>query len=44
MKRTAGFRAPQLVWRTLASALLFLALGAYASLDAAAASIPLPVS
>ncbi len=42
MKSTAGFHARQLVWRTLASALLFLAIGAYAPPDAAAASIPLP--
>ena len=42
MKRTAGFRAQQLVWLRLASALLFLAIGAYAPLYAAAASIPLP--
>ena len=42
MKRTVGFRAQQLVWRTLASALLFLAVGAYTSLSAAAASNPLP--
>jgi hypothetical protein len=42
MKRTAGFRAQQLVWRTLASALLFLAMGAYAPLSAAAGSTPLP--
>ena len=43
MKRTAGFCAPQLVWQTLATALLFLAIGAYAPLDAAAASNQLPV-
>ena len=42
MKETAGFRARQLAWRTLASALLFLAVGAYVPPDAAAASIPLP--
>ena len=42
MTRTAGFRARQLVGRTLASALLFLAIGAYAPLSAAAASTPLP--
>ena len=41
MKETAGFRARQLAWRTLASALLFLAVGAYVPPDAAAASIPL---
>ena len=43
MKRTAGFRAQQLVWRTLASALLFLALGADAPLYAASSSNQLPV-
>ena len=42
MKRTAGFRAQQLVWQTLASALLFLAVGAYVPLYAAAASNQLP--
>jgi hypothetical protein len=42
MKSTAGFRAWQLVGRTLASALLFLAIGASAPLYAAAARIPLP--
>ena len=42
MTRTAGFRAQQLVWRTLASALFCLAIGAYAPLYAASASIPLP--
>jgi len=42
MTRTAGFRAQQLVWRTLASALLFLAIGAYAPPDTASASNPLP--
>ena len=43
MKRTAGFRAQQLVWRTLASALLFLALGANTPLYAASSSNQLPV-
>jgi hypothetical protein len=42
MKSTAGFRAQQLAWRTLASTLLFLAIGVYAPPDAAAANIPLP--
>ena len=42
MKSTAGFRARQLVGRTLASALLFLAIGASAPLYAASARIPLP--
>src|SRR5438094_467211 len=41
MTRIAGFRAPQVVWLTLASALLFLAGGAYTSLSAAPASTPL---
>ena len=41
MKRTAGFCAQQLVWWTLASALLFLAIGAYAPLSVASASNPL---
>ena len=41
MTRIAGLRAPQVLWRTLASALLFLAVGAYTSLSAASAS-PLP--
>jgi hypothetical protein len=43
MKRTAGFRAQQLVGRTLASALLFLAIGASAPLYAASSSNQLPV-
>src|ERR1051325_1481662 len=38
MKRTAGFRAPQLVGRTLARALLCLAVNAYIPLDAAVAN------
>ena len=42
MTRTARLRAQQLVWRTLASALLFLAIGAYAPRYAASASNPLP--
>jgi hypothetical protein len=42
MKRTAGFRAQQVTRRTLASALLFLTIGAYTPLSAASASIPLP--
>ena len=42
MKRPTRFRAPQLVGRTLASALLCLAVGAYVPLDAAAASNSLP--
>jgi hypothetical protein len=42
MKRTAGFRAQQSVWRTLASALLFLAIGAYAPVYAASATNQLP--
>jgi hypothetical protein len=43
MTRTAGFRAQQLVWRTLASGLLFLTIGAYAPRYAASASNQLPV-
>ena len=43
MKRTAGFRAQQLVWQTLASALLVLTIGAYTPRSAAAASNQLPV-
>ena len=43
MKRTADFRAQQLVWRALASALLFLAFGSYASVYAASATNQLPV-
>ncbi|TMA61130.1 MAG: hypothetical protein E6J80_01025 [Deltaproteobacteria bacterium] len=42
MTRIAGFRAPQVVWLTLASVLLFLTGGAYTSLSAAPASTPLP--
>ena len=42
MTRTARFRAQQEGWRTLASALLFLAIGAYAPLSVASASNPLP--
>ena len=42
MKRTAGFRALQLVGRTLASAPLCLAVGAYVPPDAVAASNSLP--
>ena len=42
MTRTAGFRTQQLVWRTLASALFFLAIGVYAPLSVAAGSTPLP--
>src|SRR5882672_6429349 len=42
MKRSTRVRAPQLVGRTLASALLCLAVGAYVPLDAAAASNSLP--
>jgi len=42
MTKTARFRAQQGVWRTLASALLFLAIGAYAPLSVASASNPLP--
>jgi hypothetical protein len=42
MTRIAGLRATQVVWWTLASALLFLAVGAYTSLSAALASPPLP--
>ncbi len=42
MTRTAGFRAPQVVWLTLVSALLFLAVDAYTSLSAAPASTSLP--
>ncbi len=41
MTRTAGFRAPQLIRLSLASALLFLAVDAYTPLDAASASTPL---
>jgi hypothetical protein len=43
MKRTSGFRAQQLVWRTLASALLFLAIGAHAPLYAASSNNQSPV-
>jgi hypothetical protein len=42
MKRTAGFRAQQRVWRTLVSALLFLVVGTCASLYAASLSNQLP--
>ena len=42
MTRTAGFRTQQLAGLRLASALLFLAIGAYAPLSAAAGSNPLP--
>ena len=42
MKRTAGFRALQPVRRTLAGALLCLAVGAYGPLEAVAASNSLP--
>jgi hypothetical protein len=42
MKKTAGFRARQRVLRTVISTLLFLAVDAYVSLDAAAAGISLP--
>src|SRR5262249_17273465 len=42
MTRTACFRAPQVVRRTLACALLFLAVGADAPPHAAPASSPLP--
>ena len=43
MTRTAGVRAQQSVWRTLASALLFLAVGTYAPLYAASSSNQFPV-
>jgi hypothetical protein len=42
LTRIAGFRSQQVVWLTLASALLILAVGAYAPLSAAPASTPLP--
>jgi hypothetical protein len=42
MTRIVGLCVPQVLWWTLASALLFLAIGAYAPLYAASASIPLP--